>query len=334
MKEIAVLGAGSWGTALALLLASKHYDIKLWSCESDLVAEMRRIRENRRYLPGHLLPRNIMISDDLSEAIAEVDTVVFSVPSCALRRVAEQFAAICSTEPLIINAAKGLESETGLRLSEVLCEVLPPVLASRIVVLSGPNLAVELANDIPTATVVASHDLKYCLAAQDLFWSRSLRVYHNNDIVGVELGGALKNVIAIGAGIADGLGYGDNTKATLLTRGLAEMTRLGVALGAQERTFRGLSGVGDLMATCASKLSRNLRVGMALGRGSDIETALAEVKQTAEGVPTCRAAYNLSKKHGVYTPIIEQIYRVCFERKSPVSAVIDLMLAEAKAEFE
>jgi len=233
----------------------------------------------------------------------------------------------------LVNAGKGLEEETGLRMSQVLGEELDREMAERAVALSGPNLAVEIARQVPTATVVASCDPESAAAAQQLFSAPSLRVYRNPDITGVELGGALKNVFAIGAGISDGLGYGDNTKATLVTRGLAEMTRLGAALGADPRTFMGLSGVGDLMATCASALSRNLRLGRGLGQGLSVSDALAAVAQVAEGMPTCRAAYNLAARLGVEVPIIEQIYLVLFESKPPRQAVFDLMHREPKVEY-
>ena len=270
----------------------------------------------------------------MAAAVADTDAVILAVPSGAIREIGARLGEVCIGRPLVVNASKGLESDTGLRLSEVLSQALPPSLAERIVALSGPNLAVELASEVPTATVVASPNEELCLVAQELFRSRALRVYRNPDMTGVELGGALKNVIAIGAGIGDGLGYGDNTKATLITRGLAEITRLGVALGGEAKTFQGLSGLGDLAATCASRLSRNLRVGMALGRGATLEAALREVGQVAEGVPTCRAAYDLSRKLGVYAPITEQIYQVCFQEKLAIHAVIDLMLGESKREFE
>lgn len=334
ITEVAVLGAGSWGTALTLLLARKGISVRMWSCVPAEVEQISALRENRQYLPGHILPDSVSITGDMAAAVEGAEAVVFAVPSGAVREVGRQLAAACAGEPLIVNAGKGLESETGLRLSEVLSQVLAQRMADRTVALSGPNLAVELANEVPTATVVASPHEDLCLAAQELFRSRYLRVYRNPDMTGVELGGALKNVIAIGAGIGDGLGYGDNSKATVITRGLAEMTRLGTALGAKPETFSGLSGVGDLMATCASRLSRNLRVGICLGTGMTIEAAISEVGQTAEGVPTCRAAYELSLKHNTYTPIIEQIYRVCFERKSAINAVIDLMLGEPRQEFE
>jgi len=254
-----------------------------------------------------------------------------------VRQVASRLAGRLDARPelvegLLVNAGKGLESDTGLRGSEVLAQELGEETGRGVVALSGPNLAVELANGVPTATVVAGRDPERVARAQELFSCPTLRVYRNPDIVGVELGGALKNVLAIGAGISDGLGYGDNTKATLVTRGLVEMTRLGVALGADARTFTGLSGFGDLMATCASRLSRNLRLGLMLGQGRSVEDSLAALGQVAEGMPTCKAAYSLSRGLRIDAPITEQIHAVLFEAKPPKQAVHDLMTRDYKEE--
>ncbi len=329
--KVAVIGGGSWGTALALLLADKGNEVCLWTPESDVVEDIRANRRNSKYLQDIQLPQGILATGDMSEAVDEAAAVVLAVPSSAVRQVSEQLADVWTAEALLVNAGKGLESLTGLRLSQVIAETMPEA-AHRVVVLSGPNLAVEVARRIPTATVVASKDEEAARSAQELFGCAYLRVYRSTDVIGVELGGALKNVIAIGAGISDGMGFGDNSKAALITRGLVEMMRLGEALGAQPRTFTGLAGVGDLMATCASRLSRNLRVGMALGSGMTVDQALASVMQVAEGVPTCRAAYNLAATYRIYAPITEQIYFVLFEGKSPQEAVADLMLREPKAE--
>lgn len=330
--RITVLGPGSWGTALSILLAKKGYSVALWGIASELEA-IERDHENRRFLPGIPLPGNITCVPDIAAALSERDAVVFAIPSAGLRDVLTLAKGRIPADALIIHAGKGLEANTGLRGSEVISQVLGDEVGRACVALSGPNLAVELANDIPTATVVASANADNAAAAQSLFSSLSLRVYRSTDIAGVELGGALKNVLAIGAGISDGLGYGDNTKATLVTRGLVEMTRLGVALGADARTFTGLSGVGDLMATCASRLSRNLRLGLMLGQGRAIGESLSSLGQVAEGVPTCEAAYNLSRKHGISMPITEQIHAVLFEGKSPQQAVLDLMARDFKDEL-
>ncbi|MDO8586427.1 MAG: NAD(P)H-dependent glycerol-3-phosphate dehydrogenase [Armatimonadota bacterium] len=335
VNSVTVLGAGSWGTALALLLGRKGFPVRLWSCEPPVVDEIQSARRNTAYLPDHLLPHNIAVTGDLAEALDGADCVVFAIPSEALRGVARQVAEIgIQGAPLIVNAGKGLESDTGLRLSQILTEELGEGLASNLVALSGPNLAVEIAKEVPAATVVASLSPEAALAAQRLLTTPHFRVYRNPDLIGVELSGALKNVVAIGAGIGDGFGYGDNTKAALITRGLPEMTRLGVALGADARTFMGLAGVGDLMATCGSPLSRNLRFGRALGRGLSVAEAEAEVRQVVEGKPTCLAAYNLSRRLSVSMPITEQIYLVVFKSKPAKDAVTDLMQRDPKDEYQ
>lgn len=331
--SIAVLGSGSWGTALAVLLGNKGYSIRLWGRRQQLATAIQDERQNSRYLPGVMLPDSVYSTASLDEALHECDTVVLAVPSTGVREVVKAIGGKVNAETLLVHAGKGLESETGLRGSEVITEELGSEAGGRCVVLSGPNLAVELAHNVPTATVVASRDLDRAARVQELFSSPSLRVYRNTDVVGVEMGGALKNVFAIGAGIADGLGYGDNTKATLVTRGLMEMTRLGAVLGADPKTFIGLSGIGDLMATSSSKLSRNLRLGLMLGEGKPLEESLAMLGQVAEGMHTCEAAYLLSAKHDVYMPITEQIYAVLFFGRPPKHAVVELMSRVQKDEL-
>ena len=330
--DVAVLGSGSWGTALAVLLAKKGCSVNLWGIpeESEAIA---RDRENARYLPGVRLPDTIHPTSDIDEALAGRDAVVLAIPSTGVRKVARLLEGKLSPDALLVNAGKGLESDTGLRGSQVIREELGDEIGRGCVALSGPNLAVELANDVPTATVVACPDPDRAAAAQELFWAPSLRVYRNPDVIGVELGGALKNVLAIGAGVSDGLGYGDNTKATLVTRGLMEMIRLGSALGADARTFTGLSGFGDLVATCASRLSRNLRLGLMLGQGKSLEESLRTLGQVAEGMHTCEAAFLLSRRHDVYMPITHEVHAVLFEGKSPRQAVHDLMSRDHKDEF-
>ncbi len=330
--NIAVLGSGSWGTALAVSLGRKGHPVMLWGLPEEAAA-LKRDGENARYLPGVRLPECVRATSDMDEALGERQAVVVAVPSAGVREVASLIAGKIGPETLLINAGKGLESDTGLRGSQVIREVLGEEIGGRCVVLSGPNLAVELANGIPTATVVACSDLRRAGVAQEMFSSTSLRVYRNPDVAGVELGGALKNVLAIGAGISDGLGYGDNTKATLVTRGLIEITRLGAALGADARTFSGLSGFGDLVATCASRLSRNLRLGLMLGQGKSVEESLASLGQVAEGVPTCEAAHALSARLGIDMPITHEVYAVLFEGKPPRQAVTDLMTRGHKDEF-
>lgn len=328
----AIIGSGSWGTALAVLLGKKGYAVKLWGIESE-IAPIKRDRENARYLPGVPLPDSITPTSDIADALTDAEAVVLVIPSAGVREVCGLLKGRMQSNRLLVHAGKGLESDTGLRGSQVITEVLGAAAGANCVALSGPNLAVELAHDVPTATVVASANADNAVKAQVLFSCPSLRVYRNSDIAGVELGGALKNVLAIGAGISDGLGFGDNTKATLLTRGLVEMTRLGVALGAEAATFMGLSGVGDLMATSASRLSRNNRLGFMLGQGGGLEESLKSLGQVAEGMPTCEAAYQLSRKLGISMPITEQIHAVLYDGKSPKQAVFDLMTRDFKDEL-
>ena len=331
--KIAVIGSGSWGTALAVLLGKKGYTVRLWARRDNLALAIGRDRENVQYLPGIRLPEAVIATSHIEEAISEAEAIVLAIPSGGVREVLAVLKGRLAPDVLLIHAGKGLESETGRRGSEVIKDVLGDRMGQECVALSGPNLAVELAHDVPTATVVASTKHENAQQAQALFSSPSLRVYRNSDIAGVELGGAIKNVLAIGAGISDGLGYGDNTKATLVTRGLVEMTRLGVALGADAKTFTGLSGFGDLMATCASRLSRNLRLGLMLGQGNSIADSLASLGQVAEGMPTCEAAYNLSRKLNISMPITEQIHAILFEGKSPKKGVLDLMTRDFKDEL-
>lgn len=331
MSQIAVLGAGSWGTALARLLVDNNHSVRIWTIEKDVAADISSNRVNSKYLPGFEFSRETLATDDMDAVVSGADAVLMVVPSGVVRDVAGKLARAMPKIPLLIIASKGLEMDTGLRLSQVLSQVLPEV-APRAVSLSGPNLAVELAKQLPTATVAASLDESNARAAQTLLSCYCLRVYRSSDVAGVELCGALKNVLAIGAGVSEGMGFGDNTKAALVTRGLVEMMRLGTALGAQQKTFTGLAGIGDLLATCSSHLSRNLRLGLLLGRGMNLEQALKEVKQVAEGVPTCKAAYNLAQTHGISVPITEELCKVLFEGKSPKDAVTDLMLREPKEE--
>lgn len=330
--NVAVVGSGSWGTALAICLGRSGKAVRLWGLPEEAAA-IERDRQNVRFLPGVVLPESVEPTADIAYALSNRIMVVLAVPSTGLREVALLLKGRLSIDTLLVNAGKGLESTTGLRGSQVIAEVLGEEIGSRCVVLSGPNLAVELANGIPTATVVACTDVKRAEVVQEAFSSTSLRVYRNIDVVGVELGGALKNVLAIGAGISDGLGYGDNTKATLVTRGLVEMARLGTSLGADAQTFFGLSGFGDLVATCASRLSRNLRLGRMLGEGMTLEESLAAIGQVAEGVHTCRAAYRLSRTLDIDMPITAQVHAVLFEGKAPKQAVYELMTRDHKEEF-
>jgi glycerol-3-phosphate dehydrogenase (NAD(P)+) len=331
---IAVLGAGSWGTALAALLAANGHVIRLWARDGALAESLATTRENARYLPGIALPDTVAPTADLGKALAGADVVVFAVPSGAVREVAREAAPHLTSGALLISAAKGLEEGTGLRMSQTLAEVIADAPTST-VVLSGPNLAVEVARGIPTASVAASINLEAAQAAQRLFSGQlvpTFRVYTGRDVIGVELGGAVKNAIAICAGVCDGLGYGDNSKAALMTRGLSEAIRLGVAQGAEAATFLGLSGVGDLIATGASRLSRNYRVGFALGQGGALQDILAELGQVAEGVPTTHVLCELAAQSGVEMPLCAALHSVLFAGRAAPDMLHELMQRPPKEE--
>ncbi|MGI6707599.1 MAG: NAD(P)H-dependent glycerol-3-phosphate dehydrogenase [Dethiobacteria bacterium] len=332
--EAAVVGAGGWGTALAVLLADKGCRVSFWMRSQDVYRKIILKRVNEDYLPGVRLGETIRPTVELEEALRGKELVIFAVPSHGLRAVAAAAAPYLPPRAVIVNAAKGLEDPRRLRLSQVLLEELPETLHGRIAVISGPNHAEEVSRGLPSATVAASMVAETARQVQEMLMTPYFRVYTNPDLVGVELGGALKNVIAIGAGIVEGLGLGDNSKAALVTRGLAEMIRLGRAMGAQARTFSGLSGLGDLYATCSSLHSRNRAVGYKLGQGMRFGEIAAGMRTVAEGVNTTRAAAELSRKIGVEMPITAEIYRILFEGKLPRKAVEELMLREKKAEDE
>lgn len=322
---IAVVGAGSWGTALSLVLAQAGWRVQLWARRAEIAEAIQRGRRNPQYLSECSLPNSVEATGDLAAALAGARMVVLAVPSDGIREVASRLAGCIRDDQAVISAAKGLEHETGRRLSEVVEECLGPSWQGRAVVLSGPNLAPEVAAGIATASVVACRDRELAAQAQAALSTPRFRIYTNPDVVGVELGGALKNIIAIAAGVSDGLGFGDNTKAALLTRGLAEITRLGTALGARPETFGGLSGMGDLVATCASRKSRNHYVGYELARGRKLGQILAGMNQVAEGVETTRAARRLAEGAGVEMPITGAVYGVLFEGLAPGEAVASLM---------
>ena len=334
--RIAIIGAGSWGTALAILLGqSRQAEVRLWARDTELVAALTATRQNRRYLPDATLPEIVAPTTDLAAAVSDADFVALAVPCGAIRAVSLEMASALSPNAVLISAAKGLETGTGLRMSEVIAEAIPGA-AARTVALSGPNLAVEVARGIPTASVAASANRDAALAVQRLFAQQTtptFRVYTGRDVIGVELGGAIKNVIAIASGVCDGLGYGDNSKAGLMTRGLTEAIRLGVAQGAEAATFSGLSGVGDLIATGNSRLSRNFRVGSALGRGESLASALAGLGQVAEGVPTTRVLCELAARCHVEMPLCRALYAALFEGRTAPDAIRELMLRPPKEEF-
>ncbi|MDI3279866.1 MAG: NAD(P)H-dependent glycerol-3-phosphate dehydrogenase [Bacillota bacterium] len=322
---ICVVGAGGWGTALAILLAQKHGQVRLWVRNPEYAKEMAARRENSLYLPGVQLPPGVQLFSDLGQALTGAEVVVSAVPAQATRELARRMRDFLAPEAVVVSVSKGLEKGTHQRMTEVLKEELPSRFHSRLVVLSGPNHAEEVARNIPSATVVASHDRALARKIQELFMTPSFRIYTNADVVGVETGGALKNIIALASGISDGLGFGDNTKAALMTRGLAEITRLGMSMGAHPLTFVGLSGMGDLIATCTSKHSRNARAGKEIGQGKKLEEVLAGTRMVVEGVWTTVAAYELARQRGVEMPITEKVYQVLFAGQNPREAVSHLM---------
>jgi glycerol-3-phosphate dehydrogenase (NAD(P)+) len=331
MSGIAILGAGSWGTALAVLLGDAAP--VLWDHDEARAITTQTARVNTRYLPGVRLPDSVRVTSHLSLALRGAEIVVFAVPSHAVRNVARRVRDTTGFDPqqIIVNVAKGLEEQTGRRLSQVLAEELPqPV--GRIVSLVGPSHAEEVARCMPTTVVAAGTDPEVLHRVQDIFSTETFRVYTNDDVTGVELAVALKNVIAIAAGIADGLGFGDNTKGALLTRGLAEMARLGIALGARTDTFAGLAGLGDLVTTATSRHSRNRNLGEAIARGRSLEDALHDLGMVAEGVPTARAAVELARARHLEIPISEQVFAVLFEKKDPRQSIRDLMVRAPRAE--
>jgi glycerol-3-phosphate dehydrogenase (NAD(P)+) len=330
--KIGVIGAGSWGTTLADLLARNNNSVTLWVYEQDLVESMSRTRVNDLYLPGFVLADNLTFTGELAAAVEGSDLLVLVPPSQVMRAVLTRAAPNISAETLLVSASKGIENETLKTMSEVLEEVLPPASGKNPVFLSGPSFAREVAAGMPTAVVAASRERETARQVQEVFSTPSFRVYTNDDVVGVELGGALKNVIALAAGVSDGLGFGYNTRAALITRGLAEISRMGLAMGANPATFSGLAGMGDLVLTCTGDMSRNRTVGMELGRGRSLQEILAGMKMVAEGVKTTLSAYQLAEKLNVEVPITEQMYRILYEGKDPRQAVTDLMLRELKAE--
>ena len=328
MKKVAVIGAGGWGLALGLLLHEKKNEIIFWCYDEKEKEEILEHRENKRCLPGIKIPVEIQLTCEMKEALQGADVAIMAVPSKAIRSTAKRMKNDIEEKTVVVNVSKGIEDGSLLCLAEVIEEELN----RPVVVLSGPSHAEEVARHIPTAVTVSSKQMNEAEAIQELFMNQYFRVYTNEDLMGVQLGGALKNVIALAAGIVEGMGYGDNTKAALITRGIAEMTRLGVAMGGRQATFSGLTGIGDLVVTCTSGHSRNRRAGELVGQGLTIEEAMERVNMVVEGVPTTKAAYALMKKYEVEMPILEAIYKVLFE-KQPVKETIDgLMMRDRKHE--
>jgi glycerol-3-phosphate dehydrogenase (NAD(P)+) len=323
-----VIGAGSWGTALAKVLGENGHQVTVWARRPELAATLALQHRNPDYLPGVVLPDILRFTANLAEATRDANFILLTTPSHGLREVLQQLRSLSSAAIIIISTVKGIETDTLLRMSQIITTLL----SAPVVVLSGPNLAVEVAQQIPTATVVASDDFGAAKAVQEIFMNRYFRIYTDHDVTGVELGGALKNIIALAAGIVDGVGFGDNTKAALMTRGLVEITRLGAKLGADPMTFAGLSGMGDLFVTCMSRKSRNRHVGEEIGKGRKLQEILSDMLMVAEGVRTTQAAYQLAQQHGVEMPITSEVYQVLFENKDAKQAVYALMTREAKRE--
>ena len=331
MTRAAVLGSGSWGTAFGKVLADAGTDVVLWARRPGLAAAVRDQHENADYLPGVALPHNLTATADALEAVAGADFVVLAVPSQSLRENLTAVAAGLARGTVLVSLMKGVELGTTKRMSEVVCEVAH-VPASQVAVVTGPNLAREIAVGQPAATVVACTDVRAAERIQTACLTAYFRPYTNTDVVGCELGGAVKNVIALATGMAEGMGFGDNTKASLITRGLAETARLGAALGADPMTFSGLAGLGDLVATCTSPLSRNRTFGERLGRGETLADILASKQQTAEGVKSCRSILDLARKHDVDMPITEHVVAVVHEGMTPTDMVRGLMRRGTKSE--
>ncbi|MDM7916129.1 MAG: NAD(P)H-dependent glycerol-3-phosphate dehydrogenase [Candidatus Eisenbacteria bacterium] len=327
----AILGGGSWGTALSILLAGRGAPVRLWAFEAEEAQRMEAERENATFLPGFRFPPTLHVMYRIEEALEEAEAIVLAVPSTVLRGVVEQIDPARVTGRDVVVATKGLEEESGKRMSEVVRERLPE---APIAVLAGPSLAREVAAGLPASVLSASADPACAARVRERFHGPFFRVYESSDVAGVEVGTALKNVIALAAGIADGMKLGENAKGALLTRGLAEITRLGVALGARRETFLGLAGVGDLVTTCSSPLSRNRSLGEMLGRGIPFREAAARMTQVAEGVPTTRSAWRLSRRLSIEMPITEQVHQVLFEGLDPVAGLRALMGRPPRAEGE
>jgi len=333
-KTITVLGAGSWGTALSLVLADNRYNVRLWSYCKEQVEKINKTKKNENYLPDILLPETIIAYHDLEEAVKNCETIIVAVPTKAVREVMKKLLTHIKNPVTIVHVCKGIEPGSLKRVSEIIKEEMPDYLLKDIVVLSGPSHAEEVSLRHPTTVAVASENLAAAEMVQELFMNTNFRVYTNPDVIGVEIGGALKNIIALAAGISDGLGYGDNAKAALMTRGLAEIARLGTKMGANPLTFSGLTGIGDLIVTCTSVHSRNWRAGNALGKGETLEKILHSMGQTVEGVRTTKAAYQLAEKYQVNMPISTILYKVLFENLNPKAAVDELMTRKKKHEME
>lgn len=329
MADVSIIGAGSWGTALAVLLYKNGHRVTIWSILEEEIVMLKNEHEHKDKLPGVKLPEDMIFTTDLEAAVKGKDVLVLAVPSPFTRSTSHRMRSYVADGQIIVNVAKGIEESSLLTLSQIIEEEIP---AAQVAVLSGPSHAEEVGRGIPTTIVVGAAKKETAEYLQNLFMNEVFRVYISPDVLGIELGAALKNVVALAAGIADGLGYGDNTKAALITRGIAEIARLGTAMGGRFETFCGLTGIGDLIVTCASMHSRNRRAGILIGKGYSMDEAMKEVKMVVEGVYSAKAAMGLSKKYGVQIPIIEQVNEVLFEGKAADAAVKDLMIRDKKLE--
>jgi glycerol-3-phosphate dehydrogenase (NAD(P)+) len=329
MAKIGIIGAGSWGTALSLLMHNNGHEVTVWSIHESEVQMLKETHQHEAKLPGVKLPEGICYTSNLEEAVRGQDVLILAVPSTAIRSTAHNMKPFLKSGQIVVNVAKGVEEKTLYTMSDIIEEELPE---AKVAVLSGPSHAEEVGRGIPTTCVVSAHKKETAEYLQNLFMSPVFRVYTSPDMLGIELGGALKNVIALAAGIADGLGYGDNTKAALITRGIAEITRLGIKMGAKMETFCGLTGIGDLIVTCASVHSRNRKAGYLMGQGYSMEEAMEEVKMVVEGVYSAKAAMGLAEKYQVELPIISQVNKILFEHKNAAEAVNELMVRDRKIE--
>lgn len=332
MKEVAIIGAGGWGTALALVAARAGHRVRLWAHSAEVVSMLRTGRENKIYLPGFALPDSVAPTGDIAEALTGAEIVLTVTPSHVCREVYAQMLVHARPQMTFVNASKGIEVESGMRMEEVVRDVLKDRFEPRYVVLSGPSFALEVAKDEPCAIVAASRAPEWAEFAQETLSTGHFRVYTNSDVVGVEIGGAIKNVMAIATGAVNGLGLGYNSAAALVTRGLAEVTRLAVSLGGRPETMAGLAGMGDLVLTCFGALSRNRRVGFELGRGRKLDEIIGETREVAEGVKTARSARELAARRGVEMPITEGVYQMLYEGKSPRQLMVELMERPLKSE--
>ena len=333
MAKISVIGSGGWGIALTILLHKNGHELTVWSFDKKEAEELKITRENKAKLANILLPADIVVTDDLKEAVTDKDILVLAVPSKAVRSVSKSLKDIVKDNQIIVNVAKGLEEDTLATMTDIIEEELKDK-NPQVAVLSGPSHAEEVGKGIPTTCVVSAHNKELTLYLQNIFMNRAFRVYTSPDMLGVEVGGALKNVIALAAGIADGLNYGDNTKAALITRGIKEIASLGVAMGGEQSTFYGLTGLGDLIVTCASMHSRNRRAGILLGQGKTLDEAIKEVNMGVEGVYSAKSALMAARKYNVEIPIIEQVNAVLFENKNAAEAVNELMIRDKKLEIQ